>query len=73
MKLFTSVFLLTAILFTGCINKSGNKAHKYAKIIFDTDLGPDYDDVGALAFLHAMADSGKQRFLQHSPRTSMNW
>ena len=29
------------------------------KIIFDTDLGPDYDDVGALAFLHAMADSGK--------------
>lgn len=29
------------------------------KIIFDTDLGPDYDDVGALAILHAMADSGK--------------
>jgi len=29
------------------------------KIIFDTDMGPDYDDVGALAFLHAMADSGK--------------
>ncbi len=33
------------------------------KIIFDTDLGPDYDDVGALAFLHAMADSGKTEIL----------
>jgi hypothetical protein len=29
------------------------------KIIFDTDLEPDYDDVGPLAFLHAMADSGE--------------
>ncbi|GGB25018.1 nucleoside hydrolase [Puia dinghuensis] len=28
-------------------------------IIFDTDMGPDYDDVGAIALLHAFADSGK--------------
>lgn len=33
------------------------------KMIFDSDLGPDYDDVGALAFLHAMADSGKVEIL----------
>lgn len=33
------------------------------KIIFDTDCGPDYDDVGSLAFLHAMADSGKAEIL----------
>lgn len=33
------------------------------KIIFDTDFGPDYDDVGALAFLHAMADSGRAEIL----------
>jgi len=26
------------------------------RIIFDTDIGPDYDDVGAIALLHAMAD-----------------
>ncbi len=25
-------------------------------IIFDTDMGPDYDDIGAIALLHAMAD-----------------
>ncbi len=36
---------------------------KPVKIIFDTDFGPDYDDVGALAFLHAMADSGKAEIL----------
>jgi predicted dehydrogenase/inosine-uridine nucleoside N-ribohydrolase len=29
---------------------------KPVPIIFDTDMGPDYDDVGALAMLHAMAD-----------------
>lgn len=28
-------------------------------VIFDTDMGPDYDDVGAIAILHALADSGK--------------
>lgn len=28
------------------------------KVIFDTDFGPDYDDVGAIAMLHAYADSG---------------
>jgi inosine-uridine nucleoside N-ribohydrolase len=33
------------------------------KIILDTDIGPDYDDVGAMAVLHAMADSGKVEIL----------
>ena len=33
------------------------------KIILDTDIGPDYDDAGALAFLHAMADSGRAEIL----------
>lgn len=28
-------------------------------IIFDTDIGPDYDDVGAIALLHAFADSNE--------------
>ncbi len=27
-------------------------------VIFDSDMGPDYDDVGAIAMLHAFADSG---------------
>lgn len=32
-------------------------------VIFDTDMGPDYDDVGAITLLHAFADSGKIRIL----------
>ena len=27
-------------------------------VIFDTDFGPDYDDVGAITLLHGFADSG---------------
>lgn len=33
------------------------------KIIFDTDMGPDYDDVGAIAILHALADSAECEIL----------
>ncbi|HEY4208603.1 MAG TPA: nucleoside hydrolase, partial [Puia sp.] len=32
-------------------------------VIFDSDMGPDYDDVGAITLLHAFADSGKIRIL----------
>jgi len=30
---------------------------KPVPVIFDSDMGPDYDDVGAIALLHAFADS----------------
>ncbi|MEP6750065.1 MAG: nucleoside hydrolase [Bacteroidota bacterium] len=36
---------------------------KSVPIIFDTDMGPDYDDIGAIALLHAMADSGECNIL----------
>jgi inosine-uridine nucleoside N-ribohydrolase len=32
-------------------------------VIFDSDMGPDYDDVGAIAMLHALADSGQVKIL----------
>ena len=32
-------------------------------LIFDTDMGPDYDDVGAIAMLHSYADSGRVTLL----------
>jgi hypothetical protein len=28
-------------------------------MILDTDIGPDYDDVGAMAVMHALADKGE--------------
>jgi pyrimidine-specific ribonucleoside hydrolase len=59
MKQLIPAILIVVLLFSGCINKSGIRSYHPVKIILDTDLGPDYDDVGAFAFLHAMADSGK--------------
>ena len=32
-------------------------------VIFDSDMGPDYDDVGAITLLHAFADDGKANIL----------
>lgn len=42
--------------------KAGNQAEP-VKIIFDTDMGSDCDDVGALALLHSYADQGKAEIL----------
>jgi len=54
--LFAGIALLT---FASCSPKSAD----LQTVIFDTDLGPDYDDVGALTILHALADSGEVRIL----------
>ena len=33
------------------------------KIIFDTDIGGDCDDAGALALIHRLCDKGETEFL----------
>ncbi len=63
MKKFLLLLSLSALLIAGCSGPKTGDVSQPVKIIFDTDLGPDYDDVGALAFLHAMADSGKAEIL----------
>lgn len=62
-----SVFLSVFILFS-CSSSSKDKPVDGPKglpvaLILDTDLGPDYDDVGAMALLHSLADSGKVTIL----------
>jgi inosine-uridine nucleoside N-ribohydrolase len=63
MKGLNFLGILILITICSCTHKSQKNQYLPAKIIFDSDLGPDYDDVGALAFLHAMADSGKAEIL----------
>jgi inosine-uridine nucleoside N-ribohydrolase len=63
MKSFLVTIMTLSIVFYSCSNQSSKKDTKPVKIIFDTDMGPDYDDVGALAFLNAMADSGRAEIL----------
>jgi inosine-uridine nucleoside N-ribohydrolase len=42
-------------------NARAQSHKKPVSIILDTDIGPDYDDVGAVAVLHALADNGDAR------------
>ncbi len=42
---------------------AGAQQHKPVPVIFDTDMGPDYDDVGAITLLHAFADNGEAKIL----------
>jgi hypothetical protein len=41
----------------------GKDARSFERVIFDTDVGGDVDDAGALAVLHALADRGEIELL----------
>ncbi|MDF2433728.1 MAG: hypothetical protein JWP44_3359 [Mucilaginibacter sp.] len=49
--------------FSCATNAFAQKTNKPVNIIFDSDMGPDYDDVGAIAILHALADRGEAKIL----------
>ncbi|MDR1161956.1 MAG: nucleoside hydrolase [Tannerellaceae bacterium] len=59
--LLCSLFVLVAV---ACGDKKSNETaasvdgKDVVNLILDTDLGPDYDDVGAMTLMHALADSG---------------
>lgn len=50
--------LLLTLLFPFHQTTAQPDSDKSVNIIVDTDIGPDYDDVGALAVLHALSDKG---------------
>lgn len=58
---YLRILFFSVLLTQGCndekpaMSATGN----IPKILFDTDMGPDYDDIGAIAVLHALADSGE--------------
>lgn len=59
-----AIFLFSAVIWCASCSVKPTDQMKLSdtqipKIIFDTDMGPDYDDVGAIAVLHALADSGE--------------
>jgi hypothetical protein len=54
--------LIVAGLLASC-HATPPPADSGARIIFDTDMGSDCDDAGALALLHAYADLGKAEIL----------
>jgi purine nucleosidase len=44
-----------------------------SRIILDTDLGPDSDDAGTVAMLHALANQGRARLLGMACNTTCEW
>ena len=59
------------IVLIGC-SSSYTERMEPVHLILDTDLGPDYDDVGAMALMHALADSGQVNVLATSLLIKMN-
>ena len=62
-KIFCLCLLFGCWLSPSAFGQTESSLVRPVKIILDTDIGPDYDDAGALAFLHVMADSGKAEIL----------
>ncbi|MDQ6762870.1 MAG: nucleoside hydrolase, partial [Bacteroidota bacterium] len=54
--------ILVIIFLFACYTLAA-QTQKPVPIIFDTDIAPDYDDVGAMALLHAFADMGEAKIL----------
>src|SRR5262245_6937566 len=50
-------------LLVHAIMATAQQRSKPIPVIFDSDMGPDYDDVGAITMLHAFADSGYAKIL----------
>ena len=61
--LVTIVMLFTIIITPPNLLAEGSENMRPKKIIFETDMSTDVDDVGALAMLHALADSGEAEIL----------
>lgn len=57
------ILLVSLCLFCFLSLKAQKNKAKPMPVIFDTDMGPDYDDVGAMAMLHAFADRGEAEIL----------
>jgi inosine-uridine nucleoside N-ribohydrolase len=55
--------ILCFCLWLGAVSVAAQKNIKPVPVIFDSDMGPDYDDVGAITLLHAFADSGYIKIL----------
>jgi len=53
--------LLLAACFA--VSTFAQKQHAPVRLIFDSDMGPDYDDVGAITIMHALADKGEVKIL----------
>jgi inosine-uridine nucleoside N-ribohydrolase len=57
------IFISLLFFFSYSATVIAQQKQKPVPIIFDSDMGPDYDDVGAITVLHALADKGEAKIL----------
>ncbi len=70
----TSVVVgVLGILLIGCKSSRPLHSPQAIPIIFDTDMGTDVDDAGALAILHIMADRGEAKILATMSANQNRW
>ncbi|MBK5272368.1 MAG: hypothetical protein JJE22_15280 [Bacteroidia bacterium] len=60
--MFHKIILCVCLLIPS-VGVQAQKKVPPVSVIFDSDMGPDYDDVGAITLLHAFADSGYAKIL----------
>jgi len=63
MKISIFCILAVCLLSVFQVNGYAQKSAQPVKIIFDTDMGPDFDDIGAITVLHALAAKGECEIL----------
>ena len=75
LRLVARVFVvgLVGVLLTGCRSGEPLDSSQAVPIIFDTDIGTDVDDAGALAILHIMADRGEAEVLATMSANQNRW
>jgi len=64
---------LVGVLLAGCASGGPPSRRQAVPIIFDTDIGTDVDDAGALAILHIMADQGEAKILATVSANQNRW
>jgi hypothetical protein len=68
-----TLLLIGVVCALGFICQAGEEKLPAVKIIFDTDMDSDCDDVGALAMLHAFADKGEAEILATIVSAKNEW
>ncbi|MHC4743694.1 MAG: nucleoside hydrolase [Planctomycetota bacterium] len=61
------------VLAVGCRSGGPASTRQAVPIIFDTDIGTDVDDAGALAILHVLADKGEAGILATMSANQNRW
>jgi len=64
---------IAGILIAGCSAGGHSNTRQAVPIIFDTDIGTDVDDAGALAILHVLADRGEAGILATMSANQNRW